>query len=41
LPVFDLEKQIRDLIAANAVECQRGTSDAFREGKGGPSGSNL
>jgi hypothetical protein len=41
LPVFDLENQIRNLIAANAAEYQRGMSDAFREGKGSLAGSNL
>jgi hypothetical protein len=35
----DLEKQIRDLIAANAAEYQRGMSDALREGKDGLAGS--
>jgi hypothetical protein len=28
----DLERQIRDLIKANAAEYQRGASDGFREG---------
>lgn len=35
MPVFDLEKQIKDLIAANAAEYQRGMNNAFREGMGG------
>jgi hypothetical protein len=34
----DLEKQIRDLIAANAAEYQRGVNDGFREGRGGVPG---
>jgi len=30
-----LERQIRDLIAANAAEYQRGIADGFREGRAG------